>query len=87
MNRPEMSDSVRLALAAEVFDQVFEACESFRENNIGADLAYLMGAIVDPAAKESYVDWSSELAEQPALIEVLRTKFLPHHHVWQFIRQ
>lgn len=47
----------------EVFDAVFEATDTFRERNIGANLAYLMGAMLDRVTgkePDSFVDWSCD---------------------------
>lgn len=42
-------------LTARLYDYVLEATESFEINKVGADLAYLMGAIL----KDSYCKWPS----------------------------
>lgn len=79
----------RCKLAREVFDAAFEARESFREEHIGADLAYLLGAIVDYRNfRDAIVDWSPEAygEEPPALLAILKEKFPSRHHkVWEFI--
>lgn len=73
-------------LALEVYDIVFKAFESFREQNIGADLAYLMGAILDGPG--SYVDWSNDYddGETPPLLPLLREHFPEKHEVWHYIQ-
>lgn len=78
-----------LALAHEVWEKVFCETDSFRENNIGADLAYLMGAIIDLRfPDDSFVDWSPEGYGDdgpPALLGILKERFPADHAVWEFI--
>lgn len=82
-----LSDAARITLARTVFDAVFDSHESFREDNIGADLAYLIGAILslDPT---DYVDWTKDMYEDgpPVLLETLWMCFESSHAVWNFIR-
>ena len=81
-----MTKEEKADLALKVFDIVYNETETFREENIGADLAYLMGAILD-TGKESYVDWSTEVygEEPPALLEILKRSFPRHAPVWNYI--
>lgn len=75
----------KLALINEVFDAVFDRCETFREDNVGADLAYLLGAISDP--KGSFVDWSKDAYDgHNQLYTILILHFPPRHDVWKFIK-
>lgn len=46
----------RLVLIREVYKVVFRETETFRRNNIGSDLAYLLGAI----ANNSIVSYTNE---------------------------
>ena len=81
MTREEKAD-----LALKVFDTVYNETETFREENIGADLAYLMGAILD-TGEDSYVDWSSEVyaEEKPTLLEILKKGFPRKAPIWNYI--
>lgn len=84
-----LSPTQRLLLANTVYKAVFDGTESFREGDVGIDLAYLLGAIVDPAG--SFVDWSPDARprETPRIVLVLKIKFGPPEKgapVWQFIR-
>jgi hypothetical protein len=78
-------DAERCRLAGEVYDKVFDYSESFYENNLGADLAHLLGAILDndpPGTDRSWVDWADGC--EPTL-ELFRKIFPPDHDVWRFI--
>ena len=80
-----MTRDEKAELALSVFDTLYDETETFREENIGADLAYLMGAILD-TGEESYVDWSTEAyGEPPALLEILRRTFPHACPVWNYI--
>lgn len=84
-----MSFEERAILATEVFNAVFYAHQSFREDNVGADLAYLMGAILSPPEQGDFVDWSSEALGSemtPLILDTLQTCFHSSHAVWRFIR-
>lgn len=86
VNKP-LSLEQRAMLAAEVFDVVYEAFDVFGEDFVGVDLAYLMGAILDPAAKESWVDWSPEDLghREVAILPVLREHFPANSPLWSYI--
>lgn len=76
-------------LARDVFAAVFDECETFTEDDVGKDLAYLMGAILDDSEKEDvFVDWSKEIMDQkPAIHGTLKVVFeSPKEDVWKFIR-
>ena len=79
-----MDDASRCRLAREVFNAVFERCETFRENHLGSDLAYLLGAILD-SEKGSYVDWSEGVVH-PNTVRHFQALFPPAHKVWHFIQ-
>lgn len=76
----------RARLAHEVFDKVFNAVEAFRANNLGADVCYLLGAILDDPDKKSFVDWSEPIGTEFIHTRRLFRKLFPRNHpVWQFI--
>lgn len=71
--------------AHEVFSAVLDKTESFEHQNIGTDLAYLLGAIVDPSG-EGIVDWSQEVRDEPpALLAILRERLPKGHPGWKHI--
>jgi hypothetical protein len=80
------SQTERAVLAKNVFDCVYERHDFFREDNIGADLAYLMGAILDDPKEDPFVEWSPEAGYVSPLLPELRQEFAPDHILWQFIR-
>jgi hypothetical protein len=69
----------RAALACEVYTATLSLCESFEEQHIGADLAYLMGAILIPGG--AGCEWPGD---RP-LVELLRGHFEAGHRVWSYI--
>lgn len=69
--------SRRLQLLRDLYEVVFNETESLEAEDIGADLAYLMGAVL----KDSCCDWD---AERP-LVQLLREQFPGRHPVWRFI--
>jgi hypothetical protein len=83
--KPHPSDAARRALAVAVYETAFAAFESFREQNVGADLAYLMAAILAPGS--DFVDWTRDAMDTvPPLLGALRAKFPEDSQLWQFIR-
>ena len=69
----------RVQLAIAVYDATMASTESFEaEDHIGADVAYLMGAIL----KEDRFDAWSRNRE---LLRILRENFPPDHELWKFI--
>ena len=68
-----------LLLSRIVYEQVRNGVETFEEQNIGADLAYLLGAIV----RNTVVEW--ERPDLPELHRVLAGIFPLDHPVWGFI--
>ncbi len=84
-NKSKFSAKKRVACARDVFDCAFGASETFRVDNIGADLAYLMGAILDDD-KESFVDWTRDAhGDMPPPLLAILEKGLPRHPAWRFI--
>jgi len=80
-----MGEASRCRLAREVFDKVYDARESFRVNDLGADVAYLLGAILDPEDQgRSWVDWTLG-ATRPDTVALFKEVFPPNHGVWKFI--
>jgi len=75
--------SARHNLAQLVYETAFQGTESFRENDIGADLAYLLGAILSGGK----VDWSPELfpVKPPALLAILTPAFPADSSLWKHI--
>jgi hypothetical protein len=67
----------RAKLATEVYEVVRRETESFGEDYIGEDLAYLMGAIL----KDEKSNWPST---RP-LVRLLKTVYTEHHSVWEYI--
>jgi hypothetical protein len=61
-------------LARLVFEAVVDGTDSFEPDNIGVDLAYLLGAI----AKNSFVEWERD--DMPALCSVLDGAFPAKEH-------
>ena len=83
----------RRKLASEAFDAAYKGFESFREQDVGADLAYLMGAILDVEyakenGEESFVDWTAEVygEQRPSLLKALKERFPKDSRIWEFIR-
>lgn len=74
-------------LARDVFAAVFDECETFTEDDVGKDLAYLMGAILDDSEqKDCHVDWTTEvMGSEPYLLKLLKTIYPESSAVWKFI--
>jgi hypothetical protein len=64
-------------LARTVYEVVLGATGSFEDDRIGADLAYLLGAIL----KGNQCEWP----EDRPLVRLLREHFPPQHALWQYI--
>jgi hypothetical protein len=77
----------RAALALEVFNRVFHHTDTFRQEHLGADLAYLLGAILDAGEENgrSHVDWSPENSDCADTLARFRKLFPAGHPVWQHI--
>lgn len=74
------------SLAREIFQVLVHETETFREDNVGADLAYLMGAILDPSGEE-FVDWRPcSCPQAPTLLTLLREHFDATHSLWSHIK-
>jgi hypothetical protein len=69
-------------LAEEIFSAVFDHHDTFRDDEIGADLAYLLGAIVCG----DHVDWTEESYGHSGVLPCfISESFAPNHVVWNFI--
>jgi hypothetical protein len=66
-----------LALATEVYQTVFDETEGFYGFEVGADLAYLLGAVL----KDATCEWP----ENREILEILRRVLGPEHPVWAFV--
>ena len=80
----ESSDHVR-QLALSVYETVFREAESFQEANVGADLAYLLGAILKNAPDEARLECERN-GRHEAILSALTDAFPPSHPVWTFIQ-
>ena len=81
-NKESLAD--RMELAVKVYDHVLQSAGSFEEEDIGADLAYLMGAIL----KSGYVEFDDDrrILEVLAYLEGNGDRVFPPEHVlWTFI--
>lgn len=79
-----LTAEARLLLTKSVAQTVFDNCESFREQHIGADLAYLLIAIVDD--NWEHVDWTEQgYGGQCELLKLLLTLYNQQHDVWLYI--
>ncbi len=80
-------DSLRLI--NEVLKKAFASTETWRDETLGTDLAYLCWAIAD-RQPGGHVDWSDKLRGMAGVEgETLRRfrKWFPRRHVvWRFIR-
>ena len=81
----ESSEQMR-ELALSVYETVFRETESFRENNVGVDLAYLLGAILKNSPSENWLDCVSDGGHEE-ILSVLSDDFPPSHSVWTFIQR
>ena len=77
------TDAERCELARQAYDAAFDAFESFNDEKVGADLAYLMGAIVSG----NFVDWTAKGYgdSPPVLLGALRRAFSADSPIWQFV--
>ena len=74
-----MNATQKVKLIGEVYQTVFEGTESFEVENVGADLAYVLGAI----AKDSFCEFS---LKNSAFIRILLNKFKKSHPVWKYTK-
>ncbi len=72
-------------LARSVYETALRETESFRENNIGAGLAYLLGAILTDCPNAMRVECERD-AGHDAFIALLTNAFPPNHAIWTFVR-
>lgn len=85
VNQPKQVDedkehyAAQIHLATVVFDVCIQETESFEQEGIGTDLAYLLGAI----CKNNMVEWRKPTL--PALYFVLNKVFKKEHPVWSHI--
>ena len=82
------ADAQRLALCREVFDTFFSEFETFREQHLGAYLAYLMGAIIDPdvtGPMASFVELFEDVEDDACFLQMMRRLFGPEHPVWKHV--
>ena len=85
LDAPMFEGERRRTLALEMFELAFNSFESFHDGVVGADLAYLMGAILD-MSDDSFVDWTDAAIDDSHLLPA--HMFLacpPDHPVWQFV--
>ncbi|MEI6236579.1 MAG: hypothetical protein WCT04_26270 [Planctomycetota bacterium] len=73
-------------LARSVFEAVFHETESFREGNVGADLAYLMGAILKNTPNDVRLDCEHEGGHE-GILAALTDSFPSEHAVWTFVHR
>ncbi len=75
-----MNDRKRLLLMKDVYTAVLVSTETFR-GRVGADLAYLLGAIA------SVGDDKKKCAFSPRsrIVKILKAHFSEDHTVWSFI--
>lgn len=78
----KLTDLQRVRLIREVYDALFRETESFREDDVGVQLAYLFGAIADRSGRETIELRSQDDGRVLALLERL---FAEGHAVWDFI--
>lgn len=71
------ADNCRVAMM--VYEATCAEVESLEEQNLGADLAYVMGAI----CKNGFVEWDRDAL--PELHDILKRRFPIDHPVWSFI--
>lgn len=75
--QPEYEQAFRARVAHDLFVRAWEHFETFREHDIGAKLAYLMGAIL--------TDDVSRHREKSVFIEWLKTKYSESHLIWKYV--
>ncbi len=77
MGFKEDSDREVLQLIQDVYKAVFSKCDTFEEDDIGVDLAYILGAI----ATGGGCTWAPERK----MLGVLRECFPEDHAVWKYV--
>lgn len=79
-----LTNEERLALIKDVCQMAFDNSESFRESHFGADLAYLVTAIVDD--EHVSVDWTEEgYGDKCELLGMIGSFYDQRHNIWKFI--
>lgn len=73
-----LTGDARLALIEEVYGRLIQGTETFEANDVGLNLAYLLGAI----ANGNDVVWRS----RSEFVRLVRREFPRQHPVWRFIR-
>ena len=68
----------RKKLMKEVYAEVYNESASFETDNVGADLAYLLGAILN----KNFCAWPSDTP----FMRILHQCFAVGHPVWDYIR-
>jgi hypothetical protein len=77
-----MNLTQRARLARNVFEKIVMETETFEgDDHIGADLAYLMGAIL----RNMRVELSDDPTQNGPFVARLRTAFGKRHAVWEFV--
>lgn len=78
-----MTDSEKLQLIARVLNRAHDELETWRDDHIGATLAYLSHAI----SGGYQTDWSDENGDEftARARDLFRAWFTPDDPVWQFI--
>jgi hypothetical protein len=71
----------RAKLARRVYNAVYYGKESFELEDVGADLAYLMGAILRRPSNSSFCVWP----ENRPIVRLLRTHFHADHRIWLYV--
>lgn len=66
-----------LELARKVYDTVYARGESSKEDQLGADLAYLLVSIIDGI--------TAEFGKDRPIVKILLAAFPTAHPVWQFV--
>jgi hypothetical protein len=74
-----LSFSQRATLAKEVEHKIFRETNSYRQDGVGAELAYLLGAILDNGKWENHDNITA------GFLKRLRKFFSKNHDIWRFI--
>lgn len=77
-----LTKAERCDLASDAYRAVLDGFESFSEDGVGVDLAYLMGAICKGG--DAVVDWADCESPRP-IVWALREKFPKDSPLWDFI--
>lgn len=75
-----------LSLAREVFNAMFQEHETFHDDDLGAYLAYLMGAIIAEPDEQSSIDLFMDSEQGDVeFLAALKRLFPVGHAVWKFV--